>query len=291
MIGAAGVARPPAGRLGADTSWRRCPHVRTARPGRGQRRHRLADAQPAGVAERAVVRDDGPADPAHCRVREGPEGALRGDPRCRHALHGGRRHQGLPQVADREQGAASRGLRDARRQGAPDDLPDPPHAQAGAGLGAGRGGGLRPVADPELRSRDRQRRCVLHPGLSPYRPLGRRRRHLFPAAHRGRAQGARDRAAGRALHGAGGQGQPHPELDRAQGAARRRDREDGAQARRRPDLRARRRQAPDPQLVRQFLGRAFAPRGRGPCGVRGDRGPSRRPDAFLEKRPAAFKGR
>ena len=32
------------------------------------------------------------------------EGALRGDPRRRHAFHGGRRHQGLPQVADREQG-------------------------------------------------------------------------------------------------------------------------------------------------------------------------------------------
>ena len=51
----------------------------------------------------------------------------------------------------------SRRLRDARGEGAPDDLPDPPHAEAGAGLGAGRRRGLRPVADPELRPRDRRR--------------------------------------------------------------------------------------------------------------------------------------
>ena len=174
-------------------------HVGTARSGRDQGWHRLADAQPAGVAERAVVRDDRPSDQAHRRVREGCDGALRGDPRRRHAFHGGRRHQGLPQVADREQGGPSRRLRDARGEGAPDDLPDPPHAEAGAGLGAGRRRGLRPVADPELRPRDRVGRRLLHPGLPPYRPVGRRRRDLFPAAHRGRAQSPGNRPSRRKI--------------------------------------------------------------------------------------------
>jgi 2-(1,2-epoxy-1,2-dihydrophenyl)acetyl-CoA isomerase len=50
----------------------------------------------------------------------------------------------------------------------------------------------------------RVRRFVLHPGLPPYRPQRRRRRDLLSAACRGRAEGAGDRPAGRALLGAGG---------------------------------------------------------------------------------------
>ena len=71
---------------------------------------------------------------------------------------------------------------------------------------------------------------------------------------------------------AGSQGQQHPQLGRAEGSARGRDREDGAQARRRSDLCAGRRQEPDPQLLRQFMGRTFPPRGRGPGRLRRDRG-------------------
>ena len=95
--------------------------------------------------------------------------------------------KGFHKSLTEDKASASRRLRDARGEGASDDLPDPPHEQAGAGLGAGRRRGLRPVADPELRPRDRRGRCLLHPGLPPHRPVGRRRRDLFPAAHRGRA--------------------------------------------------------------------------------------------------------
>ena len=42
-------------------------------------------------------------------------------------------------------------------------------------------------------------RCLLHPGLPPYRPVGRRRRHLFPAAHRGRAQSPGNRPSRRKI--------------------------------------------------------------------------------------------
>ncbi len=61
---------------------------------------------------------------------------------------------------------------------------------------------------------------VLHAGLPPHRPQRRRRRDLLPAAGRGRAEGAGDRAAGRAVHGRGSEGQQHPELGGAEGSAR-----------------------------------------------------------------------
>ena len=74
------------------------------------------------------------------------------------------------------------------------------------------------------------------------------------------------------------------------GQARRRDREDGAQARRRPDLRAGRCQEADPQFVRQFLGRAFPPRGRGPGRLRRDRGPFRRPQRLPREAEGELQG-
>jgi len=153
-----------------------------------------------------------------------------------------------PQVADRDARAASRGLRAAGGEGAPDDL------------------------------QIRHRRFLLHPGLPPYRPVGRRRRDLLPPAHRwASAQEAKDNHILNWVV---------PE-----GEARRGDGEDGAQASRRADLRARGGQAPDRTSFDNSWDEHSHREAEGLAACAATEDHLEGLDAFLEKRPASFKGR